>query len=102
MYSSAAALPLKAFMCAVYAALLILRFNYCEFPHLVQNFACLGIVFPQTTQSFIVLVLWPESVDLCLPGVSIVESTCCWGLGIVNWSVLGIWLSCAGLLSCVV
>src|SRR5919199_3233432 len=98
MYSSAAALPLKAFICAFYAALLILMFNYCEFPHLVQNFACSGIVFPQTRQSFIVLALWPESVDLRLAGVSIVESTCSWGLGIVNWSVLGIWLSSVNLL----
>src|SRR5919199_313614 len=101
MYSSAAALPLKAFICAFYAALLILSFNYCEFPHLVQNFACSGIIFPQNRQSFIVLALWPESVDLCRAGVSIVESTCGWGLGILNCSVFGIWLSSANLLSCV-
>src|SRR5919112_5874986 len=54
----------------VYCSLAI---NYCEFPHLLQNFASFGITDPHLLQFLVVSVVSPPL--LALPGRSITIST---------------------------
>jgi hypothetical protein len=63
-------------------------FNYCAFPHLVQNFDWLGIFAPQALQFFVLefIISWPPESRFMVMSTGVKVGSGCWDSGNIYWS----------------